>query len=438
MDNKEIERAVISSILVNPSVIDDIVEILEPSDFTDMAYGLIYRTLTSFSVKDIDVIGLAEKMSEKGVLEQIGGMSFLSEIYNSMGSSANAKSYARLIKEKSQLRALGYKLNDAITLINDSGSYESAVSMVNSILESVDVKVDGYKTFKEIVRGQVMNLDERFRAGGGFSGLRTGFEGLDGMLTGLKGGDYFVIGARPSMGKTAFSLSLCQNIAKSDGDILYFSAESTKESLADRLINASSGVDSKSIKRAVLTDAEWTSYHAGVSSVMGLDIHIIDVAGIDISHASAIARKFNRKKKIKAIFVDYVQLMTCKQSKGDYEAVSNISRGLKKMAKECDCPVIALAQLSRGVEQRPDKRPNMSDLRATGQIEQDADFIGFLYRDEYYNEDTHDKGITEFAIKKNREGETGKIFFDSNFSTMRYREINHKPQATETSYYKPF
>jgi len=437
MNNLDAERAVISAILVKPNVIDDVIDVVEPSDFTDMQYGLIYGTLRTINVKDIDIISLAEKLASKGILEQIGGMQFLSDIYSTMYTSTNAKSYAKVIKDLSLLRGLRFKLQDAVKSIDGSGDYQAAVSQVSAILSDVEVKTESYKTFKEIVRGEMMSLDARFKAGGGFAGLRTGFSGLDDTLMGLKGGDYFVVGARPSMGKTAFSLALCQNMARSDGDILYFSAESTKESLANRIIASSSNVDSKFIKTAQLTEQHWASLQAGVSTIMELPLHIIDIAGIDISHAKAIANKFNRKKKVKAIFVDYIQLMTCKNSKNEFEAVSNISRGLKAMAKENDCPVIALAQLSRGVEQRPDKRPVMSDLRATGQIEQDADFISFLYRDEYYNDDSHDKGITELAIKKNREGETGKHFFKTNFSTMKYEEISYTEQPKQESY-KPF
>tara|TARA_R110000850_G_scaffold52004_1_gene126094 strand:- start:217 stop:1539 length:1323 start_codon:yes stop_codon:yes gene_type:complete len=437
MSNLEAERAVVSAILVNPLVIDDIVEILEPSDFTDMQYGLIYGTLKSIDAKDIDIITLAEKLAQKGILEQIGGMQFLSDIHSYMHTSSNAKTYAKLIKELSLIKSLKFKLNDALKTVETSLSYQDSVAQVSSILSEVEVKTESYKTFKEIVRGEVMSLDERFRNGGGFTGLKTGFESLDETLMGLNGGDYFVIGARPSMGKTAFSLALCKNMARSDGDILYFSAESTKESLANRIITAASNVNSKTIKTARLNNDEWVRYHAGVTSIMDLPLHIIDIAGIDILHAKAIANKFNRKKKIKAIFVDYIQLMTCKNSKNDFEAVSSISRGLKAMAKENNCPVIALAQLSRGVEQRPDKRPVMSDLRSTGQIEQDADFISFLYRDEYYNDDSYDKGITELSIKKNREGETGKHFFQSDFSTMTYKEISYTEQPKKETY-KPF
>ena len=437
MNNLDAERAVVSAILVKPAVIDDVIEILEPSDFTDMQYGLIYGTLRAIDAKDIDIITLAEKLAQKGILEQIGGMQFLSDIHSDMHTSSNAKTYAKLIKELSLIRSLKFKLSDALKSVETSSSYQDSVAQVSSILSDVEVKTESYKTFKEIVRGEVMSLDSRFRNGGGFGGLKTGFESLDETLMGLNGGDYFVIGARPSMGKTAFSLALCQNMARSDGDILYFSAESTKESLANRIITASSNVNSKTIKTARLNQEEWVRYHAGVSNIMDLPLHIIDIAGIDISHAKAIANKFNRKKKIKAIFVDYIQLMTCKDSKNDFEAVSSISRGLKAMAKENDCPVIALAQLSRGVEQRPDKRPVMSDLRSTGQIEQDADFISFLYRDEYYNDDSYDKGITELSIRKNREGETGKHFFKSDFSTMTYTEISYTEQPQKETY-KPF
>ena len=437
MINLEAERAVITSILVKPRVIDDMIEILQPADFTDISYGLIYNTLTALDPKDIDIISLAEKLSSKGVLEQVGGMPFLSDLFHGMATSANALSYARVLKDKSNLRSLGYKLRDALANLDSVESYADAVSNVGAILESTDIKVNGYKEFKDIVKERMMGLDARCKAGGGFEGLRTGFDSLDETIMGLKAGDYCVIGARPSMGKTAFSLAICQNVAKAGGNILYFSAESSKESLTDRVITSCSGVDSKIIKSARLSDENWSSLAAGVSTIKNYSLNIIDISGIDISHAKAIARKFNRKRKVDLIVVDYLQLMTCKNSKGDFEVTSSVSRGLKAMAKDTGCPIIALAQLSRKVEERPNKRPLMSDLRATGQIEQDADVILFIYRDEYYNEDSPDKGITELTMRKSRDGELKDHFFKADFSTMRYEEINYtqEPQAPS---YKPF
>jgi len=437
MINLEAERAIITSILVKPKVIDDIIEILQPSDFTDISYGLIFNTLTALDPKDIDIISLAEKLSSKGVLEQVGGMSFLSGLFNGMATSANAVSYAKVLKDKSNLRSLGCKLRDALVNLDTSESYADAVTSVSAILESTDIHVDGYKEFKDIVRDQMMNLDARCKAGGGFDGLRTGFDSLDSTIMGLKPADYWVIGARPSMGKTAFSLAVCQNVAKEGGNVLYFSAESSKESLTDRVITSCSGVDSKIIKSARLTDENWSSLAAGVSMIKDYSLSIIDISGIDISHAKAIARKFNRKRKVDLIVVDYLQLMTCKNAKGDFEVASAVSRGLKAMAKDTGCPIIALAQLSREVEKRPNKRPLMSDLRSTGQIEQDADIITFLYRDEYYNEDSPDKGITELTMRKSRDGEIKDHFFKSDFSTMRYEEINYSP-AQQIPTYKPF
>ena len=436
MNNTEAERSVICSILIKPKTIDDVSDILESRDFSDVSYGMIFGTLKDMDIGLIDTISLAQELSARGVLEHVGGMAFLTEIHNSVSTPANAKSYAKIIKEQSNIKALKVKLTTALAFLNESSNFDESVSRVNSILAETEVSSDGYMPFKELIKSRVADLQRRLDNGGGFEGLSTGFKAMDEKIMGLKPGDYFVIGARPSIGKTAFSLALAANMAKSDGDVLYFSAESTKESLADRMITATSSVESKYLRAANLDQSQWASYHAGVPLIMELPVHVIDISSIDILHAQAIARKFNRKKKVKAIFVDYIQLMTCKGTTGDFEAVSNISRGLKKMAKECDCPVIALAQLSRGVEQRNDKRPVLSDLRSTGQIEQDADYIGFLYRDEYYNEDTYDQGITEFSMRKSRDGETFKQFFKSELSKMRYTEINYTSQEKES--YTPF
>jgi len=439
MISLDAEKAVVCSILVEPKMLDDISEVLDSSDFTDISYGLIYGTLKEMHIGDIDIISLSEALGKKGVLNQIGGMTFLSDIYHSMSTSSNVMAYAKVVKEGSKFRSLTAKLKNALITINDAPSYDDAVSEVNGILSAIEVSTNGYEPFKNILKSQMMALDARKRAGGGFEGISTGFDNLDELTQGLNGGDYFILGARPSMGKTAFSLALAENIARSDGDVLYFSVESTKESLTSRMIASSSGVESSKIKTAQLTDEDWMSLTAGISLLKDLPVHFIDIPSIDISHASAIARKFNRKKKVKAIFIDYIQLMTAKGCKSVYETVSAVSRGLKALAKDCDAPVIALAQLSREVDKRPNKRPNLSDLRATGQLEQDGDIIGFLYRDEYYNKDSDFAGITELGIQKNRDGSTDDIFFSSDLSKMKYKELGYKPQTQQQDNgYKPF
>jgi replicative DNA helicase len=439
MINLDAERSVVCSILVDPKVLDDVSEILESSDFSDISYGLIYGTLKEMPIGEIDIINLAETLGRNGVLDQIGGMQFLSEIYQSMSTSSNVVAYARVVKEGSKFRSLSVKLRNALITIDGAHNYDDAVAEVNGILSSIEVSTNGYLPFDSIIHSQIKALDARYRRGGGFEGVSTGFGNLDNLTRGLNGGDYFIIGARPSMGKTAFSLALAENIAGSDGDVLYFSVESTKESLTDRMIASSSGVDATKIKSANLLDQDWVSLTAGVTRLKDLPIHFIDIPSIDISHASAIARKFNRKKKLKAIFIDYIQLMTAKGCKSEYETVSVVSRGLKALAKDCDAPVIALAQLSREVDKRPNKRPNLSDLRATGQLEQDGDIIGFLYRDEYYNKPSDYEGVTELGIQKNRDGSTGEVFFSSNLSKMRYKELDYKPQQPyQDRGYKPF
>lgn len=439
MISLDAEKAVVCSILVEPKMLDDISEILEPSDFTDISYGLIYGTLKSMHIGDIDIINLSEELGKKGVLNQIGGMQFLSDIYSSMSTSSNAVAYAKVVKEGAKFRSLSAKLKNALIMVDDSTSYDDAVAEVNGILSSIEVTTNGYLPFKDILKAQMMELDARFKNGGGFEGISTGFGNLDELTQGLNGGDYVIIGARPSMGKTAFSLALAENIAGSDGDVLYFSVESTKESLSSRMISSSSGVESTKIKTAKLLDHDWTALIAGMDKLKRLPIHFIDIPSIDISHASAIARKFNRKKNVKAIFIDYIQLMTAKGCKSEYETVSAVSRGLKALAKDCDAPVIALAQLSREVDKRPNKRPNLSDLRATGQLEQDGDIIGFLYRDEYYNKPSDYEGITELGVQKNRDGSTGDVFFASDLSKMRYKELDYKPQQPDQNQgYRPF
>lgn len=436
MISLEAEQAVIGGLFLKPELIDDVIEILNHTDFSDIAHGILFNIISKCDVKEIDVITVSEQLHERGLIEQVGGMTYLSEIIKNTPSSANINAYARIVKERSNLRNLTQKLTDAKLNVEESKDYNDAVAKVNAMLSDIEVSTSDYVTFDKILKDRFEDLDKRFKRGGGIDGISTGFNKLDNVTLGLKGGDLFIIGARPSMGKTAFSLALANNIAKKEGDVLYFSVESTKESLATRMIAASGGIDMTKIKTARIDDGDWPKLISSASYLKKLPIHFIDVSAIDVSHAAAIARKFNRKKKLKAIFVDYIQLMTAKGCNGEYETVSHVSRSLKAIAKECDAPVIALAQLNRELEKRPNKRPNLSDLRATGQIEQDGDIILFLYRDEYYNKDTCDKNITEASIQKNRDGFTDDLFFSSDLARMQYKEIDYTPAPKET--YRPF
>jgi replicative DNA helicase len=254
--------------------------------------------------------------------------------------------------------------------------------------------------------------------------MYTGFSALDERFMGIGNTDLWVVAARPSMGKTALAMNVAYNQAAQGKEVIIFSMEMSKDQLTDRLISSVSGINSNLIRSGKLTEHDWPALGAGISKLKEMKIHIIDIAGIDIHRAKAIARKFARFGKIGLIVVDYLQLMTDSKAKSRFEEVSSVSRELKVMAKMIGCPVLALSQLNRGVESRTIKKPGLADLRESGQIEQDADLITFIYRDEYYHPDTPNKGTAELITAKFREGEVGTDILGTELQYARFKDID--------------
>ena len=437
--NQETEQAVIGSILINPKILDDVAEIISPMDFSGSGNAQIFSAMLSVANdgKAIDAIEVGERLGDR--LETIGGMSTLSDIMRNTASSVNAVSYARIIKEHSDKSTLLSKIQEAAEAVKNSQSYDDAVNSVSGLMSAIDTKTDGYLEFDKIVKSRLVELDRRHTNGGGIEGVTTGLTAVDQRLLGLAPGDLWVIGARPGMGKTALALNIAEHVLRKHGPVLFFSCEMTKEQLVDRYFSSVGKVNGRKIRNAKLDADDWSRLSAGIPTLKGLPMHIIDEPSIDVNRAITIARKFNRKNKLALIMVDYLQLMRFAKLTG-YDCVTEVSRSLRNMGKLIGCPVLALAQLNRSVEQRlNDKRPNASDLRSSGQIEQDADVISFIYRDEIYDKNSLDKGTAELITVKVRNGEPDTDYLDCNMSIFRFSDSTKVVQMQpEKAAYVPF
>lgn len=439
----ESENAVIGAMLINPNIVDDIIEILVDEDFYNLKNRLIYRAICAVrnEGKSIDALTVAESMT-KEQLNEAGGILHISELAKSTPSASNAVSYARVVKNDSLTRTLTAKLHDCIILASESTSYDELVSQINSKLSFMTTTDDKEVVdFDVILKQRLQDLDSRCQSDDKIHGMSTGWRDMDNLLMGISPGDFWVVGARPSMGKTVYMLNVCEHRVKQGDTVLCFSVEMTREDIVDRMLIASSGINSKRFKVGDLQDDDWSKLTAGVVQMQGNNrMIVVDKPAIDIGHLMAITRKIARKRKIDFICIDYLTIITAKGHKSKLEEISYISRSLKALAKEIGCPLMCLAQLSRGVESRPDKRPNNSDLRDSGQIEQDADIIQFLYRDEVYNEDSPNRGIMEVLTTKRRNGEIGKTYLQSDLAHYRFRDLSpdFRLQDEVKNTYKPY
>lgn len=406
----EAEQSVIGALLLDPAKLDDVLEIVDESDFYGAANRAIFKTIVSVhqTGKTADVITVADAMSDAGALEHAGGIGYLVEIANNTPSAANVKSYASIVAD----RAIERRITEAGQKIAEIGDDEGID--VDSKLDSLHSEIAGLERrdvvdsvpFDQLIKSRIVTLDGKFH-GTHPRGMATGFKALDERYGGIGNTALWVLAARPAQGKTALAMNIAYNIARQGKEVLIFSMEMGKEELGDRLLASASGVNSKKIRSGQLEGEDWHNLSAGVLKLKPLKIHVIDIPAIDIHRAKAIARKFKRFGDIGLIVIDYLQLMTDSKAKSRFDEVSSVSRELKVLAKMIVCPVLALSQLNRSVETRPNRRPQMADLRESGQIEQDADIISFIYRDDYYFPDSPNKDTAELITAKFREGEVG-------------------------------
>ena len=412
----EAEQSVIGAMIVNKEAINTALEMIRPDDFYKEANKEIYEAIkVLFNKKEpVDIITLSEELKRRGTLENIGGITYLANLSSSVATTANIGYYCKIVENKSILRKL-IKSSDGIMTI----AYEDTEE-VNAIIEKAEKNIfditqgrhrQGFAPINEVLLSSFAQIEERAANKGKLTGLTTGFTDLDNKLSGLQNSDLILLAARPSMGKTALGINIATNSAlKADAKVALFSLEMSKEQLAQRIISSTAHVDLQKIISGNLVDDEWIQIVNSMGPLSQIGIYIDDTAGISLTEMKAKCRKLKIEKGLDLVVVDYLQLMTIEgHPESRQQEISAISRGLKGLAKEMECPVLALSQLSRAPELRADHRPVLSDLRESGAIEQDADVVMFLYRDEYYNKDTEKVNIGEIIIAKHRNGPTGTV-----------------------------
>ena len=412
----EAEQSVIGSMIMDRDAIVAASEIITSEDFYQHQYGVLYDAMMELfnEGKPVDLITLQNKLREKEVPPELCSIEFISDLIRSVPTSANVRYYASIVSEKALLRRL-IKVTEGIT----NQCYLDK-EKVDSILEETEKEVfniiqnrgsGDFVSIKDVVIQSLDNIEAASRNKGSVTGIATGFYDLDYKMAGLQPSDLILIAARPSMGKTAFVLNIAEYIAvKSKITTAIFSLEMSKNQLVNRMLAMNSRVDSQSIRSGDLNDDDWAKLMESARIIGESGLIIDDTPGISITELRSKCRKFKLEHNLGLVIIDYLQLMTAgKKSESRQQEISEISRSLKALAREINCPVVALSQLSRAVEQRPDKRPMLSDLRESGAIEQDADVVMFIYRDDYYNRDSEEAGISEIIIGKQRNGPTGTI-----------------------------
>ena len=410
------EKAVLGGIFLKPDVFGDIIEIILPMDFYKAAHRYVYEAMIDCynSGEGIDPIIIANKLKKQNRYDEIDGENLLFEIIDEVQTAANIVKHAKIVKEKSILRKLG----DVGTKIVEM-SYEGYED-VDTILDKAEgliFKISETKESKDVIsiseamKEEFMRLEEVFHNKGVTTGISSGFINFDEKTSGFNPSDLVILAARPSMGKTAFALNLALNAAmKSEKSVLIFSLEMSSSQLLQRLLAVQSQIGLQKIRNGFLEDDEWGRIGIASGQLASASINIADVPNVNVLEIRAMARRLKAMGKLDMIVIDYLQLIKG-TGRGDnrQQEISDISRSLKGIARELNIPIIALSQLSRAPEQRADRRPMLSDLRESGAIEQDADMVVFLYRDDYYNEESEEKGITEVIIGKQRNGPVGTV-----------------------------
>lgn len=413
----EAEQSVIGAMLMDREAIVSATEILHPEDFYYHQYGVMFEAMAELhnAGKPVDLVTLQDRLKEKNVPPEVYSLDMVRELLNAVPTSANVKSYAQIVHDKAVLRRL-IQTNEEI--INEC---YAGTQSVDEILGETETKVFGllkdsnntqHVPIRQIALDVLGRIEAAAKNKSAVTGVPSGFVDLDYMTSGFQPSDMILIAARPSMGKTAFVLNIAQHVAFKKGkSVAIFSLEMSKEQLVNRLFAQESRVNAQNLRNGSLTDEDWDKLIESAGVIGNSKIVIDDTPSISITELRSKCRKFKLEQGLDLVIIDYLQLMTGSKKNQDnrQQEVAEISRSLKALARELNAPVIALSQLSRAVESRTDKRPMLSDLRESGSIEQDADVVMFIYRDEYYNKDTTDKGITEIIIAKQRNGPVGTV-----------------------------
>jgi replicative DNA helicase len=415
----EAEQSVIGGLMLAPEALDRVGDFLTEDDFYRRDHRLIYRAIRELSERGrpFDAVTLGEWFDASGLTEQVGGMAYLAELASTTPSAANIQAYAEIVREKAVLRQL---IEAGTGIVNDG--FQPGNRPIKDVLGEAEQRVfkiaeqgargrRDYVPLKDAMRDAFQLLQERYESQGTVTGLPTGFHELDEMTAGLQPSDLIILAARPAMGKTTFALNIAEFAAlKTKKAAVVFSMEMSASQLAFRLISSMGRVNATRLRTGQLEDEDWSRVNSAIRMLSEVKIFIDDTPALSPNDVRSRARRFKREHDLGLIVIDYLQLMQVPgSSENRTNEISEISRSLKALAKELNIPVIALSQLNRGLESRTDKRPVMSDLRESGAIEQDADIIVFIYRDDYYHKDSADKGLAEILISKHRNGATGSV-----------------------------
>ncbi|MDQ0158367.1 replicative DNA helicase [Alkalibacillus salilacus] len=415
--NIEAEQAVLGAIFLEPNAVVTASEIILPEDFYRVSHKRVFEMMVQLMDRGepIDLVTVTTELSNADMLNDIGGVSYLTDIANSVPTAANIEYYAQIVKEKSTLRHI---ISSATGIVTKTFEENEAVTELldyaeRSILDISQAQSSGkFRNIKDVLVNVYDNIEQLHYNDEDVTGVATGFNDLDNITSGFQKNDLVIIAARPSVGKTAFALNIAQNVAiNAQENVALFSLEMGGEQLVSRMLCAEGNIDAQRLRTGKLEDEDWGKLTMAMGSLSNAGIYIDDTPGIKINEIRSKCRRLKQDQGLGMIMIDYLQLIQGSPggSESRQQEVSEISRSLKALALELGVPVIALSQLSRGVEQRQDKRPIMSDLRESGSIEQDADIVGFLYRDDYYEEESEKENIIEIIIAKQRNGPVGTV-----------------------------
>lgn len=414
----EAEQSVIGSMIIDRDAIVTATEILTEDDFYRPDHKEIFKSIVELFSKGepVDLITLKSKLEQNGIFEQVGGIKYIADLANAVPTSAHIKKYSKIVEEKSLLRKLIKSSQDISSMSYEaSDNVETIVDFAEKSIFNIiqNRHTDEFSHIKDVLPKTFEKIEQIYNNKGATVGISTGFLDLDMKTAGLQPSDLILIAARPSMGKTAFALNISQHVAvRNNIPIAIFSLEMSKEQLVNRMLSAEAHIDAQRLRTGELDQEDWLSIARAMGPLSSAPVYIDDTPGITVNEVRAKCRRLKLEKGLGLVVIDYLQLMSGSQSNRSdnrQQEISEISRSLKALAREIDAPVIALSQLSRACETRADHRPMLSDLRESGAIEQDADIVAFLYRDEYYNPDTEKKGIAEVIIAKQRNGPTGTV-----------------------------
>mgnify|MGYP002620404728 CR=1 FL=1 len=437
--NIEAEQAVLGSILLEADALVTAMERLRPDDFYQPVHRMIYETMIELGEtgQPIDLVTLTAALQDKQRLEEAGGVDYLSRLLSVVPTAANVDYYARIVEEKSLLRRL---IRTATEIVQEGYAGADDVGLLLNDAEQRILEISnrrtgsGFISIRDVLMDVFEQIEFLYHHRGGVTGIPSGFPDLDRMTSGFQRSDLIIVAARPSVGKTAFALNIAQNVGvRARETVAIFSLEMSASQLVQRMICAESNVDAGRLRTGRLEGDDWEKLTMAIGALSEADIYIDDTPGITVADIRAKLRRLKKERGLGLVVIDYLQLIQGRGKPGEnrQQEVSEISRTLKQIARELNVPVIALSQLSRSVEQRQDKRPMMSDLRESGSIEQDADIVAFLYRDDYYDKNSEKQNIIEIIIAKQRNGPVGtvELAFLKNFNKFVNLERTHQEAA---------